>query len=84
MAADTAGMLAAGRIKWPKKATEFYERWQLGQNTEEIARLITDPAGIETFRRLAKAAPGSSQAQALAIRLAAIAAQAIAAAQPRK
>ncbi|SFJ54715.1 hypothetical protein SAMN05216304_109135 [Bosea sp. OK403] len=84
MAADTAGMLVEGRIKWPKKATETYERWQLGQNTEEIARLITDPAGIETFRRLAKAAPGSSQAQALAIRLAAMTAQAIAAAQPRK
>ncbi|MDR6874791.1 hypothetical protein J2Y55_005829 [Bosea sp. BE125] len=84
MVADAAEMLAAGRIKWPKKATEIYERWQLGQNTEEIARLITDPTGIETFRRLAKAAPGSSQAQALAIRLAAMTAQAIAAAQPRK
>ncbi|AOO81664.1 hypothetical protein BHK69_15455 [Bosea vaviloviae] len=81
---DATEMLVAGRIKWPKKATEIYERWQLGQNTEEIARLITDPAGIETFRRLAKAAPGSTQAQVLAIRLAAMAAQAIAAAQPRK
>ncbi|CAN7663279.1 hypothetical protein LJR009_006057 [Bosea sp. LjRoot9] len=84
MVADAAGMAVDGRIKWPKKAMEIYERWRLGQNTEEIARLITDPAGIETFRRLAKAAPGSSQAQALAIRLAAMAAQAIAAAQPRK
>lgn len=72
---EAANVVATGGIKLPGRIKEAYEQWRLGRNTEQIARLITDPNALAMFRRLAQAAPGSSQAQAIAARLAAMATQ---------
>ena len=69
---EAVNAVATAGIKLPGRITKAYEEWRLGRNTEQIARLITDPNALAMFRRLAQAAPGSSQAQAIAARLAAM------------
>lgn len=76
MIGEAANTVATAGIKLPGRVKEAYEQWRLGQNTEQIARLFTDPNAIEMFRRLGRAAPGSSQAQAIAGRIAVMATQA--------
>lgn len=76
MIGETANTVMTGGIKLPGRVKEAYEQWRLGKNTEQIAKLFTDPNAIEMFRRLGRAAPGSSQAQALAARLTIMATQA--------
>lgn len=73
---EAANAVATGGIKLPGRIKEAYEQWRLGRNTEQIAQLITDPNALPLFRRLARAAPGSNQAQVIAARLTAIATQA--------
>lgn len=80
---ELANTAATAGIKLPAKIKETYERWRLGKNTEQIARLITDPGALEMFRRLARVAPGSSQAQAMAARLTSMATSANTASQSR-
>lgn len=53
-AMGTTATLAAGAgINWPRKVTEIVDRWRLGRNVDEIARLITDPEGARIFSKLA-------------------------------
>ncbi|MDO9364670.1 MAG: hypothetical protein Q7T60_17210 [Sphingopyxis sp.] len=72
---EAANAVATGGIKLPGRIKDAYEQWRLGRNTEQIARLFTDPGAIDTFRRLAQAAPGSNRAEALAARLSSMALQ---------
>lgn len=72
---EAANIAATGGIKLPGKIKDAYEQWRLGKNTEQIARLITDPNALPLFRRLAQEAPGSSRAQAMVARLTAMAQQ---------
>jgi len=72
---EAANAVATAGIKLPGRVKEAYEQWRLGRNTQQIAQIITDPNGIEMFRRLAAAAPGSNQAQAISARLAVMALQ---------
>lgn len=72
---EAANVAATGGIKLPGRIKDAYEQWRLGRNTEQIARLITDPNALPLFRRLAQEAPGSSRAQAMAARLTSMAAQ---------
>jgi hypothetical protein len=76
MIGEKANTVMTGGIKLPGRVKEAYEQWRLGKNTEQIAKLFTDPNAIEMFRRLGRAAPGSSQAQAISARLAVMATQA--------
>lgn len=55
----TATVAAGGGLSWPRKAVEVVERWRLGRNVDEIARLITDPEGARVFGKLAGAKQGS-------------------------
>lgn len=80
---ELANTVATAGIKLPAKIKETYERWRLGQNTGQIAQLMTDPSALEMFRRLARVAPGSNQAQAMAARQTAMASSANTASQPR-
>lgn len=73
---EAANIAATGGIKLPGKIKDVYDQWRLGKNTEQIARLITDPNALPLFRRLAQEAPGSTRAQAMAARLTSMAAQA--------
>lgn len=76
MIGEAANTVATAGVKLPGRVKEAYEQWRLGRNTEQIAKLFTDPNAIEMFRRLGRAAPGSSQAQAISARLAIMATQA--------
>lgn len=73
---EAANIAATGGIKLPGKIKDVYDQWRLGKNTEQIARLITDPNALPLFRRLAQEAPGSSRAQAMVARLTSMATQA--------
>lgn len=73
---EAVNAVATAGVKLPGRITKAYEEWRLGQNTEQIARLFTDPNALGMFRRLAQAAPGSSQAQAITARLTSMALQA--------
>lgn len=72
---EAANAVATAGIKLPGRVKDAYEQWRLGQNTQQIAQLFTDPNALAMFRRLAAAAPGSNQAQAVAARLAVMATQ---------
>lgn len=80
---EIANTVATGGLKLPGRVKEAYEQWRLGQNTQQIAQLFTDPNALGMFRRLAAAAPGSNQAQAISARLAIMATNARTASQPR-
>lgn len=73
---EAVNAVATAGVKLPSRITKAYEEWRLGQNTEQIARLFTDPNALGMFRRLAQAAPGSPQAQNITARLSAMALQA--------
>jgi hypothetical protein len=73
---EAANAVATAGVKLPARIKDAYEQWRLGKNTEQIARLITDPNALPLFRRLAQEAPGSSRAQAMAARLTSMATQA--------
>lgn len=69
---STAGAVAKNAVsftKIPSKISETWERWRLGQNTADLARLLTDPRAAREFQRLASVPAGSAQAVLLATRL---------------
>jgi hypothetical protein len=72
---EAANAVATAGIKLPGRIKEAYEQWRLGRNTQQIAQLFTDPNALGLFRQLARAAPGSNQAQAISARLAVMATQ---------
>lgn len=49
----TATVAAGGGLQLPRKVRDVVERWRLGRNVDQIARLITDPQGARVFRELA-------------------------------
>ena len=59
-------------IQLPRRIREAFQRWNLGQNTDEVARILTDPKSADLFRHLATTNPTSTKAAALAARLASI------------
>lgn len=68
---NNAGQIvASGGFKWPQKAMQAIQNWNVGRNLDELARLLTDPAAGNYFRSIATAPRGSSKALALTARLA--------------
>mgnify|MGYP000956111142 CR=1 FL=1 len=68
---NNAGQIvASGGFKWPQKAMQAIQNWNVGRNLDDLARLLTDPAAANQFRAIATAPRGSSKALALAARLA--------------
>jgi len=68
---NNAGQIVAtGGFKWPQKAMQAIQNWNVGRNLDELARLLTDPAAANQFRAIAAAPRGSNKALALAARLA--------------
>lgn len=66
--------IAAGAgITLPRRIMDRIQQWNLGKNTEEIARLLTDPDAAGAFRALAEAPAGSAKAGAALARLTALA-----------
>jgi len=60
---------ATGGIKVPQQISDAIQRMRLGQNTREIADLLTNPDAAALFRQLATAPPNSAKATAIATRL---------------
>lgn len=60
---STGGIKLAGRIQ------QAYQDWNMGKNTDQLARLLTDPRASDEFRRLAEAPRGSARAISAATRL---------------
>lgn len=67
-AADIAS-LAASPGKWWTLANDKYKSWSLGQNLDELARIITNPNSGRALMAISRIPVGSSRAQALAGRL---------------
>lgn len=75
LVADAIPVIKSGGTALPAMIRERYAQYQLGKNTEQLARLITDPKALPVFRQLAKEATGSARAQAATLRLLALAQQ---------
>jgi len=65
--------VATGGFKWPQKAIQAIQNWNVGRNLDELARLLTDPAAANYFRSIATAPSRGQKALALTARLATIA-----------
>jgi hypothetical protein len=65
-------VVASGGFKWPQKAMQAIQNWNVGRNLDDLARLLTDPAVANQFRAIATAPRGSSKALALTARLAVV------------
>lgn len=74
LANNAAQIVASGGFKWPQKAMQAIQNWNVGRNMDDLARLLTDPAAANQFRAIATAPRGSSKALALTARLAIVAA----------
>lgn len=73
LANNVGQIVATGGFKWPQKALQGIQNWNVGRNLDELARLLTDPAAANQFRAIATAPRGSTKALALTARLAVMA-----------
>jgi hypothetical protein len=64
LSAGGVGAAAASAIS-PSKIRQWYEDFRYGKNTEELARILTNPKSVELMRELAKEAPTSARASSL-------------------
>lgn len=67
-AADLA-TIAASPGKWWTFANDKYKSWALGQNLDELARIITNPRSGNALKTISRIPVGSGRAEALAGRL---------------
>lgn len=58
-----------GGIKLPKLVSDKWDAYRMGRNTEELARILTDPKAVPVFKALGTTTPGTAKAAALAARL---------------
>ena len=71
---DAMSILGGAGVKFPSFVRQKFEAWRLGNNVDELARLLTDPQAGPLFRQLAQQRGGTG-ALALTTRLTAIAAR---------
>ena len=62
-------VLSSAGTAWPTMVKDKFQSWRLGENTEEIASLLTDPARAADFAAIARSAPGSAHRMALITRI---------------
>jgi hypothetical protein len=67
--------LAGLGVKWPQRIRNTVERWRLGQNTEQLAELFTNPEAGRLFRRLATQPSTGNEGAAVVGRLIYLASQ---------
>lgn len=58
LASEAGSAVLSGGLKLPAKISETVERWRMGRNVDELARLFTDPQAGREFARLARAGTG--------------------------
>lgn len=76
LASEAGATIASGGLKLPTKIKDRIERWRLGENVDELARLFTDPNAGREFGRLANAPNSGAQATAAFARIVGLARQA--------
>lgn len=64
-----------GGLGLKQAVTDMWARYRLGQNTGELARMLTDPQAAPLLRALARAPVNSTKAQAITLRLGILAVQ---------
>lgn len=79
---EAARLAAGGFVKFPAKVQERLERWRLGRNVDELARLFSDPDAVGAFRGLVAADNRGGSIVGPMARLTAIAARASQQGQP--
>jgi hypothetical protein len=52
-------------VSQPSKIAKLYESWRIGNNSEMLARILTDPNTIKKLEELAKTKPNSLKAQTI-------------------
>lgn len=72
---EAASATTTGGLSLVPRLREAYQRYRLGEGTEQLARLFTDPAALPDLRGLLRAPRGSPNELLFAGRLTAIAAQ---------
>lgn len=69
MAAEAMGSGGLGAlpttVSQPSKIAKFYEKWRIGNNSEMLAKILTDPNTITKLEELAKTKPNSLKAQTI-------------------
>ena len=68
----TATMAAGAGVKWPAKVLERFQQWNLGRNTDEVARILTAPEAAPLFRHLMTESDLTPRAVALVSRITAL------------
>jgi hypothetical protein len=63
---EAATLAAGGGLRLPARIQEAFQRWNLGRNTDELARLLTDPQAGPAFRKLLAAKDRSALVNATA------------------
>ena len=69
VAGDVATAAKTGGLSLVKRFTDFRERLNLGQNTQQIAAILTRPDAGRVLARLAREPAGSGKAGVLVLRL---------------
>ena len=59
----------ANPARFGQKFIDRYEQYKLGKNLGQLADILTDPRSADLLRSIAKSPVGSTQAQAVALRL---------------
>lgn len=70
---EAVTMIAGLGVKIPQRIKDGIERWRLGNNVEQLARIFTDPEGLRLLQRLATTPTGSREAASITARLSFIA-----------
>jgi len=70
--------ISTGGIKLPQRIKEKLQAWNLGQNVDEVARLLSDPKAAEAFKQLVSAKKSSFQEVGALVRLTQIASKPVA------
>jgi hypothetical protein len=62
LAAEAGSAALSAGLKLPTKIKDRIERWRMGRNVDDLARLFTDPTAGREFARLARAGSGINSA----------------------
>lgn len=68
-AGGAAPVMSTVSLQLPAKAYEWYQNFRFGKNTAEMAQILTDPKSVELMRELARHAPNTARASALAAQI---------------
>lgn len=68
-AGGAAPVMSTVSLQLPAKAYEWYQNFRFGKNTAEMAQILTDPKSVELMKELARHAPNTAKASALAAQI---------------